>query len=81
MKFHFGRTWWMTVLTILVEGLLGILAIHAEVPPEQIAVPAIAIAAATASHNLGRAWEDGKRNENLVDEKAHVDAVERSATE
>ena len=81
MKFHFGRTWWMTVLTIFVEGLLGILAINGEVPPENIAVPAIAIAAAAVSHNAGRAWEDGKRNENPVDDKAHADAVERSATE
>jgi len=34
------------------------------VKPEQVAVPAIAIAAAAVSHNAGRAWEDGKRNAN-----------------
>jgi len=64
MKWHFGRTWWITVLTIFVEGILGILAINGVVKPEEVAVPAIAIAAAAVSHNAGRAWEDGKRNAN-----------------
>lgn len=59
---HFGRCWWVTVLTIFVEGLLGILSIHGVVEPEEVAAPAIAIAAACASHNAGRAWEDGQRN-------------------
>ena len=67
MKWHFGRTWWITVLTIFVEGLLGILSINGVVKPEEVAAPAIAVAAACASHNLGRAYEDGQRNKAAAD--------------
>jgi len=57
----------MTVLTILVEGILGILTVNGVVKPEDVAVPAIAIAAAAVSHNAGRAYEDGQRNAHPVD--------------
>ena len=81
MNFHFGRTWWMSVLTIFVEGLLGILTVNSEVPPESVAAPAIAIAAAAVSHNLGRAYEDGKKNGNQCGPPDQPPISERKAAQ
>jgi len=63
-RFHLGRTWWITILTIVVEALLATFTAAGVVEPNDVAIPAAAAAAAAASHNLGRAWEDGKRNAN-----------------
>ena len=63
-KWHFGRTWWMSLITIVVNALLGLLAIDAEVPAEKIIPPLAAITTVAASHNIGRAIEDAAKNKN-----------------
>ena len=63
-KWHFGRTWWMSLFTIIVNALLGLLAIDAEVPAEKVIPPMAAITTVAASHNIGRAIEDAAKNKN-----------------
>ena len=63
-RFHLGRTWWMSILTIVVNALLGLLAIHEDVPAEKVIPPMAAITTVAASHNIGRAIEDAARNKN-----------------
>jgi len=62
--FHLGRTWWMTVLTICVNAILGILAINNEVEAKDIIAPIVGVTAAAATHNIGRAYEDAAKNKN-----------------
>ncbi|HUW30880.1 MAG TPA: hypothetical protein VM223_04655 [Planctomycetota bacterium] len=59
-----GRTWWMSILTVIVNALLGLLAIHEEVPAEKVIAPLAAITTVAASHNIGRAIEDAAKNKN-----------------
>ena len=63
-KWHLGRTWWMSILTVIVNAILGLLAIDAEVPAEKVVAPMAAITTVAASHNIGRAIEDAARNKN-----------------
>ena len=63
-KFHLGRTWWMTILTVVVDALLALLVIHGEAEPADVAAPLGAITLTAASHNIGRAIEDAAKNKN-----------------
>ena len=64
MNFRLGRTWWVTIISVVVEALLAVLTAIGDVPAEDAAIPAAAVAAVAVSHNAARAWEDGKRNGN-----------------
>jgi len=63
-KFHLGRTWWMTILTIVIDAVLGLLCVHGHAEPAEVASPIAAITLAAASHNIGRAIEDAAKNKN-----------------
>ena len=63
-KWHLGRTWWMSILTVIVNAILGLLAIDAEVPAEKVVAPMAAITTVAASHNIGRAIEDAAKTKS-----------------
>ena len=63
-KWHLGRTWWMSILTVIVNAILGLLAIDADVPAEKVIPPMAAITTVAASHNIGRAIEDAAKNKS-----------------
>ena len=63
-QYHLGRTWWMTILTIVIDAVLGLLCVHGQAEPAEVASPIAAITLAAASHNIGRAIEDAAKNKN-----------------
>jgi len=63
-RFHLGRTWWMSILTVVVNAILGLLVIDADIPAEKIIPPVVGITTVAASHNIGRAIEDAAKNKN-----------------
>lgn len=60
-----GRTFWITVITIIVEAVVAAANASGLLTAAEAAPIAASIAGVAATHNLGRAWEDGKRNAAL----------------
>jgi hypothetical protein len=58
-----GRSFWVTIFTIIVQAVLAALSAASALDPTVTSVTAASAALVAASHNVGRAIEDKARKE------------------
>lgn len=58
-----GRTFWFSIIALIAEAALAAATSTGYLTVKAATVVGTAIAAICGSHNIGRAWEDGKRNQ------------------